>query len=103
MKSGDYHVKQNQVMPEEEKITVTDVTSTGDVKNNANVGEKELKVAGMDKVSMFIDRALSEDKRKLEWHVAVNIIDNFFFVLFVITFLISSLVILIQPKVEAEN
>lgn len=103
MKSGDYHVKQNQVMPEEEKITVTDVTSTGDVKNNANVGEKELKVAGMDKVSMFIDRALSEDKRKLEWHVAVNIIDNFFFVLFVITILISSLVILIQPKVEAEN
>jgi len=103
MKTGDYHVKQNQVMPEEDKVTVTDVTSTGDVRNCANTGEKEMKVAGMDKVSMFIDRALAEDKRKLEWHVAVNIIDNFFFVLFVVTILISSLVILVQPKVEAES
>ena len=103
MKSGDYHVKKTQVMPEEDKITVTDVTSTGDVKNAVNTGEKEVKVVGMDKVSMFIDRALAEDKRKLEWHVAVNIIDNFFFVLFIVTILISSLVILIQPKVEAES
>lgn len=103
MKSGDYNVTQNQVMPEEDKITVTDVTSAGDVKNCANAGEKEMKVAGMDKVSMFIDRALAEDKRKLEWHVAVNVIDNFFFVLFVVTILISSLVILVQPKVDAES
>ena len=103
MKSGDYNVKQNQVMPEEDKIAVTDVTSAGDVKNCANTGEKEMKVAGMDKVSMFIDRALAEDKRKLEWHVAVGIIDNFFFVLFAVTILTSSLVILAQPKVDAES
>ena len=102
-KPSDCYVKENQVMPEEDKITVTDVTSREDVKNATNVAEKELKVAGMDKVSMFIDRALAEDKRKLEWHVAVNVIDNFFFVLFVITILISSLVVLIQPKAEAES
>ncbi|XP_078377047.1 neuronal acetylcholine receptor subunit alpha-9-like [Oculina patagonica] len=104
IKPSDCYVKENQVMPEEDKITVTDITSREDVnKNTANVGEKELKVAGMDKVSMFIDRALAEDKRKLEWHVAVNVIDNFFFVLFIITIIISSLVVLIQPKAEAES
>ena len=67
---------------------------------NAKVIEKEIKVVGMDKVAKFIDKSFSEDKRKMEWHVAVNIIDNFFFVVFLITIIISSLVILL-PKTES--
>lgn len=42
-------------MLEEEKIIVMDVIFVGDVKNCVNVGEKEMKVVGMDKVFMFID------------------------------------------------
>ena len=102
IQKSECYVKGNQVMPEEDKITVTDITPREDVKSAANPGEKELKVAGMDKVSMFIDKTLAEDKRKLEWHVAVNIIDNFFFVLFIITIVVSSLAVLVQPKVEAK-
>lgn len=97
------YVKENGIVPEEDKVAVTDITSHEDIKNAVNVGEKELKVAGMDKVSMFIDRSLSEDKRKLEWHVVVNVIDNLFFVLFLLTIVISSLAVLIQPKPETEN
>lgn len=101
IKPRDSYVKENQVMPEEDKIAITDVASHDDVKSAANAAAKELKVAGMDKVSMFIDRALNEDKRKMEWHVAISIIDNLFFVLFIITIVVSSLAVLMQPKPES--
>lgn len=95
------YVKENRIVPDDDKIVVTNIKSQEDVKNIVNVEEKEVKVAGMEKVSKFIDRALSEDKRKLEWHVVVNVIDNFFFFLFLLTIVISSLVVLIQPKPES--
>lgn len=95
------YVKENRIVPDDDKIVVTNTKSQEDVKNTVNVEEKEVKVAGMEKVSKFIDRALSEDKRKLEWHVVVNVIDNFFFFLFLLTIVISSLVVLIQPKPES--
>ena len=92
IKPLECYVKDNQVAPQDGQDAVTDICQD-DVKN-ANVGEKEIKVAGMDKVTKFIEKSFSEDRRKLEWHVAVNIIDNFFFVVFIITIIISSLVIL---------
>ena len=88
------YLKENQVAPEEDKIAITDVSQT-EIKN-----EKEIKVAGMDKVTKFIDKSLSEDKRKLEWHIVVNIIDNFFFVLFLLTITVSSLIIL-MPNTDS--
>ena len=91
----DGYVKENQVAPEEDKIAVAD-TPQDDMKV-VNVADKEVNIKGMDKVTMFIDKAFSEDRRRMEWHVAVNIIDNFFFVMFIITIVISSLIILI-PK-----
>lgn len=48
----------------------------------------------MDTVTKFIEDSHLEDRRKLEWHVAVNIIDNLFFLLFIVTIIISSLVLL---------
>ena len=86
------YLKENQVAPEEDKIAMTDVSQT-EIKNVKVVG-KEIKVAGMDKVTKFIDKSLSEDRRKLEWHIVVNIIDNFFFVVFLLTITVSSLIIL---------
>lgn len=94
----DDHVKENQVAPEEDKIAVADITQ--DELKSVNVAEKEVTIKGMDKVTMFIDKAFLEDRRRMEWHVAVNVIDNFFFVLFIITIIISSLVIL-TPKTES--
>ena len=88
------YLKENQVAPEEDKIAITDVSQT-EIKN-----EKEIKVAGMDKVTKFIDKSLSEDRRKLEWHIVVNIIDNFFFVLFLLTITVSSLIIL-MPNTDS--
>ena len=97
-KANECYMKENQVAPKEDKHAVTDVSQ--DEFKNAKVVEKEIKIAGMDKVAMFIDKSFSEDRRKMEWHVAVNIIDNFFFVVFLITIVISSLVIL-SPKTES--
>lgn len=93
-----YTLKENQIKPDEDKVAVTDI-SHEEVKS-AIPADKEIKVKGMDKVARFIDKAFSEDRRKMEWHVAVNIIDNLFFVVFIITIIISSLVILI-PKSES--
>lgn len=91
-------LKENQIAPEEDKIATTDVSQT-EIKN-VKVVEKEIKVAGMDKVTKFIDKSLSEDRRKLEWHIVVNIIDNFFFVVFLVIITVSSLVIL-MPKTDS--
>ena len=96
MPKCDSFVKQNQVIPDEKKIVITD-TSEPDIKINKAI-EKEIKVAGMDKVTKFIEKSFSEDKRRLEWHVAVNIIDNFFFTLFMVTIVVSSLIILIPTR-----
>ena len=92
------YLKENQVVPEEDKIAMTGVSQT-EIKNVKMV-EKEIKVAGMDKVTKFIDKSLSEDRRKLEWHIVVNIIDNFFFVVFVLTITVSSLIIL-MPNTDS--
>lgn len=97
----DCYVKENRIVPEDDKMVVADIMSQENIKRVVNVGEKEVKVAGMEKVSKFIDRTLSEDKRKLEWHVVVNIIDNFFFFLFLLTIVISTLAVLVQPKLES--
>ena len=88
------YLKENQVAPEEDKIAMTHVSQA------VKVVEKEIKVAGMDKVTKFIDKSLSEDRRKLEWHIVVNIIDNFFFVVFVLTITVSSLIIL-MPNTDS--
>lgn len=95
-KSRDSYLKENQVAPEEDKVAVTDICQ--DDGKSMNVVEKEVKVAGMDKVTKFLDKTFAEDRRRMEWHVAVNIIDNFFFVVFIITIIISSLVILTPRK-----
>lgn len=97
----DCYVKENRIVPEDDKMVVADVMSQEDIKHVVNVGEKEVKVVGMEKVSKFIDRTLSEEKRKLEGHVVVNIIDNFFFFLFLLTIVISTLAVLLQPKPES--
>ena len=91
-KKLDGFVKGNQVVPEDNKIAITDICQQ-EVKIAKTV-EKEIRVAGMDTVTKFIEDSNLEDSRKLEWHVAVNIIDNLFFVVFIMTIIISSLVIL---------
>ncbi|CAH3023462.1 unnamed protein product [Porites evermanni] len=98
IKLSTCYLKENQVAPEEDKIAMTGVSQT-EIKNVKMV-EKEIKVAGMDKVTKFIDKSLSEDRRKLEWHIVVNIIDNFFFVVFVLTITVSSLIIL-MPNTDS--
>ena len=92
VKSLEESVNENHVAVEENKGIVLE-----DHNNVKNVEEKEVKVAGMEKVTKYIDRVLLEERRKTEWHVAINIIDNFFFVLFMITIIISSLAFLTHP------
>ena len=94
----DGYIKENQITPDEDKVAITDISQ--EEMKSAIPADKEIKVKGMDKVARFIDKAFSEDRRKMEWRVAVNIIDNLFFVVFIITIIISSLVILI-PKNES--
>ena len=91
-KKLDGFVKGNQVVPEDDKIVITDICQP-EVKIARTV-EKEIRVAGMDTVTKFIEDSHLEDRRKLEWHVAVNIVDNLFFLLFIVTIIISSLVLL---------
>ncbi|XP_068693778.1 neuronal acetylcholine receptor subunit alpha-7-like [Montipora foliosa] len=92
----DGFVKRNQVVPEDNKIAITDICQQ-EVKFAKTV-EKEIRVAGMDTLTKFIEDSHLEDSRKLEWHVAVNIIDNLFFLVFIMTIIISSLVILIPHR-----
>ena len=96
MDKCDSFVKENQVIPHDKKMVITDI-SESDVKITTGT-EKEIKVAGMDKVTKFIEKSLTEDKRRLEWHVAVKIIDNFFFALFILTIVVSSLIILTPTR-----
>ncbi|XP_068691257.1 neuronal acetylcholine receptor subunit alpha-2-like [Montipora foliosa] len=91
-KKLDGFVKGNQVVPEDDKIVITDICQP-EVKNAKTV-EKEIRVAGMDTVTKFIEDSHLEDRRKLERHVAVNIVDNLFFLLFIVTIIISSVVLL---------
>lgn len=96
MDKCDSFVKENQVIPRDKKMAITDI-SESDVKITTAI-EKEIKVAGMDKVTKFIEKSLTEDRRRLEWHVAVKIIDNFFFALFILTIVVSSLIILTPTR-----
>ncbi|XP_068691272.1 neuronal acetylcholine receptor subunit alpha-7-like [Montipora foliosa] len=91
-KKLDGFVKGNQVVPEDDKTAITN-NCQPEVKIAETV-EEEIRVAGMDTVTKFIEDSHLEDRRKLEWHVAVNIIDNIFFLLFIATIIISSLLIL---------
>ncbi|XP_068691267.1 neuronal acetylcholine receptor subunit alpha-7-like [Montipora foliosa] len=95
-KKLDGFVKGNQVVPQDDKIANTDICQQ-EVKIAKTV-EKEIRVAGMDTVTKFIEDSHLEDRRKLEWHVAVNIVDNLFFLLFIVTIIISSLVLLIPHR-----
>ena len=56
----DGYVKENQVESEKDKIAATDMSQ--DEVKIVSVAEKEVKIKGMDKVTMFIDKAFSEDR-----------------------------------------
>ena len=88
-------VKKNQVYPED----VTDENGKMDkdcvILSTGKPAASPVNVIGMAKVSRYVD-CLSEDEiRRSEWHLAVHVIDRLFLVLFLLTFVTSSLVMLV--------